>query len=175
MKKSENRAKKRGPIIAAIRNQNLMGSITSLDLTRLLTNTNLGFVEHSRGYVLATREQPCGSSDEKANQQALSKVMRADPQASAKEGDGGDQARRTPSDQCGISVGSMNVGDHLGGVQACAFDVLLQLAAKLRSRLLHLLSQNLPSSRFSLLNRIRKFCDSRTHFLDEMTRDLFED
>ena len=33
--------------------------------------------------MFATREQPCGSPDEKENQQALSKVMRADPQPGA--------------------------------------------------------------------------------------------
>jgi len=58
--------------------------------------------------------------------------MRADPHASAEQGNTGDQSRRTPSDQCGIPVGSMNRRDHLGGTQAGAFDVLLQLAAKLR-------------------------------------------
>ena len=47
------------------------------------SNTNLGFVEDSGGHVFATREQPCGSPDEKENQQALSKVMRADPQPGA--------------------------------------------------------------------------------------------
>ena len=58
----------------------------------------------------------------------------------------------------------MNLRDHLGGCQARALDVALQLPAKFGGGLFHLLSQDLTCPRFRLLNRIGEFRDSGTHF-----------
>src|SRR5258708_29856667 len=102
----------------------------------------------------------------------LPKVMRADPHANAEQGHSADQSSRTPSDQRRIPVRPMNLRDHLGSSQAGALDVLLQLPAKFRGSLLHLLSQDITCPRFRLLHGSGEFRDSRTYTLSELARDL---